>query len=259
MKTYAVSSHRYKNLSMDKIHRVRYYKCVGIKAVGFDLDGTLYPGWLMYLYSAGIGVRHPLLLRAFGSARRAMRFGEGVKPAGNGKDDEDSLQDFKTGQASIVAKCLAADPGRTAQAIDDIVYSAIEDKFKYIKPYRGVPRCLETLHDSGLRLGLLSDLPPFRKIELMGLRPYFDTVLCSERSGALKPSSRPFSALAEGLGVRPEEILYVGNKYEYDIVGARKAGMKTALIGLGKKSRDSDFSFVRWDDLTNWVLRESAS
>lgn len=242
---------------MDKIRRVRYYKCVVIKAVGFDLDGTLYPGWLMYLYSAGIGVRHPLLLRAFGSARRAMRFGEVTKPADGSKDAEDSLRDFKTDQALIVAKSLSADPGRTAQAIDDIVYSDIESKFKYIKPYGGVLRCLETLRASGLRLGLLSDLPPFKKIELMGLLPYFDTVLCSEHSGALKPSPRPFSALAEGLRVRPEEILYVGNKYEYDIVGARMAGMRTALIGIGKKSRDSDFSFVRWEDLTKWVLRES--
>jgi putative hydrolase of the HAD superfamily len=243
---------------MDKIHRVRYYKCVVIKAVGFDLDGTLYPGWLMYLYSAGIGLRHPRLLRAFGSARRAIRFGEGKKPEDRSKDDEDVLRNFRTAQASIVAKSLSSDPGRTARAIDEIVYSAIENKFRHIKPYGGVPLCLRTLRASGLRLGLLSDLPPFRKIELMGLRPYFDTVLCSEHSGALKPSPLPFSALAEGLRVRPEEILYVGNKYEYDIVGARMAGMKTALIGFGKKGQDPDFSFLRWEDLTDWVLRESA-
>ncbi|HWP68982.1 MAG TPA: HAD family hydrolase, partial [Rectinemataceae bacterium] len=144
------------------------------------------------------------------------------------------------------------------QTIDDIVYSAIENKFRHIKPYKGALRCLETLRASGFRLGLLSDLPPVRKIEFMGMSQFFDVVLCSERFGALKPALRPFSALAEGLGQRPEEILYVGNKYEYDVVGARMAGMKTALIGRGKKGCNPDFSFLRWEDLVHWIIKESS-
>ena len=242
---------------MDKKTLVRYYRCVGIKAVGFDLDGTLYPAWLMYAFSAGIALRHPFLLRAFGSARVALRREETEKTGENREKEDAVFGDFKERQASAVARNLASAPADLSRKIDRVIYTTIEDGFRHIKPYKGVLGCLETLRGSGFRLGLLSDLPPGRKIELMGLSPFFDAVLCSESYGALKPSVRPFLALAERLGARPEEVLYVGNNYEYDIVGARRAGMKTALIG-GRRGRDADFSFVRWEDLSAWIVRKSS-
>ncbi len=241
---------------MDKPSLVRYYLGVGIKAVGFDLDGTLYPAWLMYAFSAGIALRHPFLLRAFGSARLALRREETEKTGENRERKDAVFGNFKERQASVVAGNLASVPVDLSRKIDGAIYTAIEDGFRHIKPYKGVPRCLETLRGSGFRLGLLSDLPPERKIELMGLSPFFDAVLCSESYGALKPSIRPFLALAERLGARPEEMLYVGNNYKYDIVGAKKAGMKTAIIG-GRRGRDADFSFVRWEDLSAWIVRKS--
>jgi putative hydrolase of the HAD superfamily len=57
----------------------------------------------------------------------------------------------------------------------------------------------------------------------------WDAELCSEAAGALKPASAGFNALAAGLGVPADQILYVGNSYRFDVLGAAAAGMKTAL------------------------------
>jgi FMN phosphatase YigB (HAD superfamily) len=35
----------------------------------------------------------------------------------------------------------------------------------------------------------------------------------------------------------PEEILYVGNNFFYDVLGASRAGMKTAWITTARRSR----------------------
>jgi phosphoglycolate phosphatase-like HAD superfamily hydrolase len=35
------------------------------------------------------------------------------------------------------------------------------------------------------------------------------------------------------MGLPPEKILYVGNSFAYDVLGARKAGMKAAWITRG--------------------------
>ena len=88
---------------------------------------------------------------------------------------------------------------------------------------------------------------------MLGLDGFFECSLCSEDSGSLKPDRLPFLALAAALDLPPASILYVGNKEDYDIQGARSVGMKTALIGAGRASK-ADFSFRRWKDFSAWFL-----
>ena len=225
---------------------------VGIKAVGFDLDGTLYPGWKMYFYSADLGVRHPALLSAYGKARKALHEeSRREPPAGAGM-----ARSFRDRQAALIAASLGIGEAEAARAMERMVYAAMAERFRFIKPYPGVLSCLEALRNSGLRLGLLSDLPPARKTALLGLEGRFDSLLCSEDFGALKPSRKPFLALAEALGTEPGSILYVGNKREYDIEGAKAAGMMAALMGRGTTPA-ADFVFRRWEDLADWILERS--
>ena len=236
---------------LDKTGSVRYYTRVGIKAVGFDLDGTLYPAWMMYAVSVDIGIRHPRLLQAYSAARRIMRTRKFSEAA-------DSTQPFKARQAALIARSLGTDPEIVSKAIDTTIYSIIENRFSYIRPFKGAAACLDSLHKAGLKLGLLSDLPPVKKIGLMGLDGYFESMLCSEDFGALKPDPRPFVALAQALETPPASILYVGNKHEYDVLGAKAAGMQTALVSR-RKSGCADFTFHAWDELREWVLLRQPS
>ncbi len=233
-----------------------YYTKVGIKAVGFDLDGTLYPGRLMYLFSADLALRHPALLSAYGAARRTLHAEARLESGEAPRSSPYPASSFRDRQAALIAASLGIDKAKAARAVEQLIYAAMAERFRFIKPFQGVLPCLEALRSSGLRLGLLSDLPPPRKTALLGLEGRFDALLCSEDSGALKPSRRPFLALAEALDTEPGSILYVGNKREYDIEGAKAAGMMAALMGRGNAPH-ADLVFRRWEELSTWILERS--
>jgi putative hydrolase of the HAD superfamily len=107
-------------------------------------------------------------------------------------------------------------------------------------------------------LALLSDFPPETKLKNLGLAGCWDAVLCSEKIGALKPALRPFTELAQALGCPPEQVLYVGNSRLYDAAGARRAGMKTALVthwfACSGKNK-ADFTFHSYRQLRDFVLQ----
>lgn len=48
--------------------------------------------------------------------------------------------------------------------------------------------------------------------------------------GVMKPSPVCFLALSQMLGTHPSRILYVGDSYEHDVVGAKGVGMHCALL-----------------------------
>lgn len=206
----------------------------------------------MYLVSADLALRHPALLSAYGAARRTLH----AEAAAAQPEARDPARPLRDRQAALIAASMGIEEAEAARAVEQVIYAAIAERFRFIKPFRGVLPCLEALRSSGLRLGLLSDLPPPRKTALLGLEGRFDAILCSEDSGALKPSRKPFLALAEALGAEPSSILYVGNKREFDIEGAKAAGMMAALMGRGN-APEADFVFRRWEELTAWILERT--
>jgi putative hydrolase of the HAD superfamily len=91
---------------------------------------------------------------------------------------------------------------------------------------------LRRLREAGLRLGVVSnsDGRVNQALAAAGLREYFDVVVDSDLAGVEKPDPRIFSFAIEALGLRPDEVLYVGDVYEVDVVGARAAGLHAALV-----------------------------
>ena len=59
----------------------------------------------------------------------------------------------------------------------------------------------------------------------MGLGP-FDVMVFSNEHGACKPQRSIFDELQRGLGVRPEEVVFVGDNLYADVHGAQSAGMR---------------------------------
>lgn len=94
------------------------------------------------------------------------------------------------------------------------------------------PQVLAGLKTAGYRLGLLSNTmfsgaAHVADLERFGLAGYFDTMLFSGDAGKWKPTAAPFLQVAEELGVEPETAVYVGDDPASDIVGGRRAGMRT--------------------------------
>jgi putative hydrolase of the HAD superfamily len=168
-----------------------------------------------------------------------------------------SIPDYYERQARLVADQLKAKKEEIRERIDRLIYRGWEPFFLKIKPFPHVREILGELRAAGLKLGLLSDFPPAAKLEYLGLSGFWDAALCTESVGALKPAVLPFDELAKTLACPPENILYVGNSSRYDVAGAKRAGMKAALLKTGLPvitGNKADFTFRDYRQLQKFML-----
>ena len=215
-------------------------------AVAFDLDGTLYPNFRLFVRLVPFLSKNQRLLRAMGVVRKRLR--ESSAYGG----------DFYELQARLMGEILGEPPEKVKEKTERLIYRGWEPYFKKIKLFSHVKETLDAFRREGIRMGLLSDFPPKAKLENLKLAGYWDAVICSEESGRLKPDPAPFLELARSMGKIPEEILYVGNSVSYDVNGARRVGMKTALIRRRSSASGgetlADFVFKDYRQLQNYVL-----
>jgi len=235
----------------------------GIKAAAFDLDGTLYPNYSLDIRLLPFLFRHGRFLLAFGRARDIIRREQAqaelalqAEPAL--AQTASSMPDFYERQARLVADQLKAGKEEIRERIDRLIYRGWEPFFLKIKLFPHVKEVLTEMKAAGLKLGLLSDFPPATKLEYLGLSNFWDTALCTEKIGALKPAARPFQELARALNCAPEQIIYVGNSRRYDVEGAKRAGMKAALLTAGRfpfsAGSRADFTFRNYRQFRNYML-----
>jgi putative hydrolase of the HAD superfamily len=119
------------------------------------------------------------------------------------------------------------------------------------------PRSLERLRAAGLRLGVVSnsDGRVDEALRAARLDHFFEVVVDSQLVGFEKPDPRIFQAALERLGVLPAEALYVGDIYEVDVVGSRRAGMDVILLDpLGNHSERDAHTARGIGDLTDQLL-----
>lgn len=93
---------------------------------------------------------------------------------------------------------------------------------------------LNQLQSRGLKLGIISNtfVPGWcldRQLEQGNILKYFPVRIYSCEFGVRKPRRRIFKAAARQLDVEPSESVFVGDKYRFDIAGARRAGMFAVL------------------------------
>jgi FMN phosphatase YigB (HAD superfamily) len=223
-----------------------------IEGVAFDLDGTLYPNYRLNIRLLPIVIKEIPFLAAFSKVRKIIRIEQ--------KNGIVQYDNFYKHQAEITAQLLDAPAELIKEKIDVFIYRGWEPLFKKIKLFSNVLETLAALRSAGYKLGLLSDFPPEKKIEYLGLSGFWDAVHCSEYSGALKPHPLSFEKLAAQMNLSPEKILYVGNSVPYDVVGAANVGMKTAWIRTfplqirKKKAVKPDFSFSNYRQLSDYML-----
>jgi len=212
------------------------------KVAAFDVDGTLYPNAAMYLRSLPFALRRLPLLLAFGRVRKEMRK---IRPIGN----------FHQVQAELLARERGMTPDAAARVIREVFYDRWERVVRRTKLFPHAAETLAELKAAGCRLAALSDFPLGRKLEAFGLGGIWDYARSCEDVGYLKPAPEPFLDIVRTLGVRPEEVLYVGNNYAYDVEGARKQGLATAhLTRRPVRNSVADFSFRDYRDLRDWIF-----
>lgn len=218
-----------------------------IEAVVFDVDGTLYPNYKMYINSVLFFFRNPVLALAFRKIRKKIR-----KSGYSGN--------FRKKQAELLSEEMNISYQRASQLLEEKIYKDFISMFRWIKPYPVLQEVLGEMKENRIKLGVISDFPVKEKLSYLGLDRYWDEVCSADELGYLKPKPQAFAVMAEKLGIRPEKIIYVGNHYLYDIMGANNAGMLSAHFSCRKKSSSkADFTFNNYRKLRNFVLGSSKS
>jgi putative hydrolase of the HAD superfamily len=91
---------------------------------------------------------------------------------------------------------------------------------------------LRSLRDRGFVTGLLTNAPRqlIAVCRDLGVEALMDHIITSEEVGQDKPGPKIFLAALERTGFTAPQVLYVGDQYEADIVGARGAGIDAVLL-----------------------------
>jgi FMN phosphatase YigB (HAD superfamily) len=93
-------------------------------------------------------------------------------------------------------------------------------------------------------LGLLSNFDSaatgLKILDTHGLRPFFSPIHISEAIGYRKPRREAFLHTAEAMGVAPRQVLFVGDTFALDVVGAKSVGMDAAWFDRLKAPPEPD-------------------
>jgi FMN phosphatase YigB (HAD superfamily) len=97
---------------------------------------------------------------------------------------------------------------------------------------RGLATFCASLENKGIHIGVFSDYPVMDKLKCLGVADRMSVTLCATdpEIDAFKPSPKGFLYACMLWGLRPEEVLYVGDRPEVDAVGARNAGMPCVIL-----------------------------
>ena len=138
---------------------------MSIRAVGFDIDGTLYANWQMYVYGMAPALRDLALVRAFGKARKQVR-GDGPE---SGNDEPEPLshengsleEAFERRQAGYVLGNLGIPATERSviemtDRIDTRLYQPWARGFRHVRPLPSIVDCFKELKERGFSIGLLS-------------------------------------------------------------------------------------------------------
>ncbi len=188
------------------------------RAVGFDLDDTLYPERAFVssgFEAAGRWLEVELGLPAQTTMKElAVLFEAGVRG--------------DTFDRWLAAHHLPREPYR------DGMLQAYRSHRPRLSPFADIPAGLDRLR-TVYRLGLATEgarAVQEAKLEAIGLRDRFDAVviLGEEDRSRWKPDPWPLGRLAEALRVSATEMVYVGDNPQKDFEAARRAGMMSVRL-----------------------------
>ncbi len=194
-----------------------------IKAVLFDLDGTLLDR--ASSLKAFLDEQHKRFAHRLGAADLETWRSRFVMLDQNGHVHK-----------ALVYKALLAEFGGDAEAEADLLADYRQRCCEHARGFAGMANSPEALRGKGLKLGIVTNGETdfqMRNIKALGLEGMVDAILISEAEGLRKPDAAIFFRAAERVGARPEQCLFVGDNPEADILGAHRAGMKTAWFNSG--------------------------
>lgn len=109
-----------------------------------------------------------------------------------------------------------------------------EAAVEHRRPVDGAVETIHALADTGLHLGVVSDIDEREAhaiLEGFGVHDAFDAITTSEEVGRTKPDPAMFETALERSDSDPARTLMIGDRYDHDVAGAADHGIRTAAHG----------------------------
>lgn len=152
-------------------------------------------------------------------------------------DDYTEAADTVAGLREACFADLADDAGADPELGRAVARAfAVERDHRNVAFLDGAREALDALADDH-RLGLVTNGAPemqAQKLDALGIRDRFETVVHGGYDAPAKPSPAPFFAALEPMDIDPERAVHVGNSLESDVVGARNAGVGSVWLRNGQ-------------------------
>ncbi len=128
--------------------------------------------------------------------------------------------------------------------MDRVTADCFEEKYRYYQKHIVMPedikKMLDDCKEAGHTMALLTNgnlNGQGVKIKALNIRNWFaeENIFVSEITGFHKPAPGTFHYVQEHLGVEPQEIWYVGDTYEVDVLGGKRAGWNVIWFNHRKR------------------------
>ena len=130
------------------------------------------------------------------------------------------------------------------------------------KPTEGIEGFLEYLHEKGIRTGIISNISfagSVVKERIHKLLPanHFEFILCTSEYLFRKPHEKIFDLALEMADLNQEDVWYIGDDYECDVLGARNAGIYSiryvGALGTAYEKKQDVMETTSWTELETYI------
>jgi HAD superfamily hydrolase (TIGR01509 family) len=186
-----------------------------VEAVMFDMDGTLVDS-------------RAALVNAYRDASTE------VLGRPHPTDAQELEEILKLRAAEAFPRVVGDDPA-TLDAFRAAFQQAYAHHASNVQGFPGLREGLQRLSDLGIALGIATSKARVRldaDLDRLGIGEFFAFTVSGDEVPNGKPAPDPIVAVAAGLGVAPENGLYVGDG-ENDVIAAHAAGMRAVGVAFG--------------------------
>jgi phosphoglycolate phosphatase len=219
-----------------------------VRAVLFDLDGTILDT------AADLAAAANAMLAGIGRATLP----------------EAQIRDYiGKGVQNLVARSLEATGGASAQlaahALETFEVHYLAGIADRSRPYEGVVEGMEWLARAGIAMGCVTNKAARFTEPLLaraGLMRFMQVVVSGDTVANKKPHPEPMLHAAAKLGVKPSEVLMVGDSLN-DVASARAAGCPVVVVpygyreGLPVEALGADAVFATVEAVAKSITMES--
>ena len=210
-----------------------------IKFIGFDLDGTLYRS----------------VPEVWGAIQQHM-YQTVMKDQKWSREETETYVRSRYRELGSSTKVLR-ELGINAEEFFTRIFNDI-DLTKFVKPDTKLQKIMTAL-SARYRLGIISNngrLAVNKKLTAIGLSPeLFDPIISTYEVGVFKPDRAPYLMALEKARCKPSESVFVGDREENDIAGAKAVGMHSIMVW--GESKEADMSLQTIYDLKKIFLEET--